>query len=116
MHVIQILPAVLGLLLTGNLLSPGAETSPPRPGPSGAAVSPARTRLFHMGFTAFPHDLTADAIKQAREFVRTNADLIAHHIEGVPWAEALRNEPFPKELMADRETKRSMTPPGAKSS
>jgi hypothetical protein len=40
--------------------------------------------------------------------------LIAHHIEGVPWAEALHNEPFPKELMSDRETKRSMTPPGAK--
>ena len=67
-----------------------------------------------MGFTAFPHDVTAEAINQTRQFVRTNADLIAHHIEGVPWAEALRNEPFPKELVSDRETKRSMTPPGAK--
>jgi hypothetical protein len=67
-----------------------------------------------MGFTAFPHDVTAQAIEQTRQFVRTNADLIAHHIEGVPWAEALRDEPFPKELMKDRETKRSMTPPAAK--
>jgi hypothetical protein len=32
----------------------------------------------------------------------------------VPWAEALKNEPFPKALMDDRETKRSMKPPGAK--
>jgi hypothetical protein len=32
----------------------------------------------------------------------------------VPWAEALRDEAFPKELVAERETKRSMTPPGAK--
>jgi hypothetical protein len=70
-------------------------------------------RPFRMGFTAFPHDVTSDAISQVRRFVGTNADLIAHHIEGVPWAEALRNEPFPAELMRDRETKRSMTPPGA---
>ena len=67
-----------------------------------------------MGFTAFPHDITAEAVNQTRQFVRTNADLIAHHIEGVPWAEALREEPFPRELVSDRETKRSMTPPGAK--
>ena len=78
--------------------------------PAGAA----KARSFRMGFTAFPHDITAEALKQTREFVRTNADLIAHHIEGVPWAEALRGEPFPKELMSDCETKRSMTPPGAR--
>ena len=78
-----------------------------------AATAPG-TRPFRMGFTAFPHDVTGEAIKQTRQFVRTNADLIAHHIEGVPWAEALRNEPFPKELVKDRESKRSMTPSGAK--
>src|SRR5262245_38311391 len=77
-------------------------------------TSAVRTRPFRMGFTAFPHDVTAEALNQTRQFVRTNADLIAHHIEGVPWAEALRDEPFPKELMADRETKRSMVPSGAK--
>jgi hypothetical protein len=81
---------------------------------SAAGSAVAQTRPFLMGFTAFPHDITAEAIDQTRQFVRTNADLIAHHIEGVPWAEALRNEPFPKELMSDRETKRSMAPPGAK--
>lgn len=73
-----------------------------------------QSRSFRMGFTAFPHDITVEAVNQTRQFVRTNADLIAHHIEGVPWAEALRNEPFPKELVSDREMKRSMTPPGAK--
>jgi len=80
-----------------------------------AAPAPsAKVRPFRMGFTAFPHDITAEAVNQARQFVRTNADLITHHIEGVPWAEALRGEPFPKELTADYETKRSMTPPGAR--
>src|SRR6185503_17444343 len=78
------------------------------------APSVPQSRPFRMGFTAFPHDITAEAVNQTRQFVRTNADLIAHHIEGVPWAEALRDEPFPKELERDRETKRSMMPPGAK--
>jgi hypothetical protein len=79
-----------------------------------SAADTAASRPFRMGFTAFPHDITAQAIEQTRQFVRTNADLIAYHIEGVPWAEAFKNEPFPKELMADRESKRSMKPPNAK--
>jgi hypothetical protein len=78
------------------------------------AAEPAKTRPFRMGFTAFPPDTTIEAVNGTREFVRTNADLIAHHIEGVPWAEALRDVPFPKELMEDRESKRSMKPAGAK--
>lgn len=95
---------ILGAVSSAELLAQNAATAPSVP----------RSRPFRMGFTAFPHDITAEAMQQTRQFVRTNADLIAHHIEGVPWAEALRNEPFPKALMSDRETKRSMTPPGAK--
>ena len=57
-----------------------------------------QSRPFRMGFTAFPHDFTIEAVEQTRQFVRDNADLIAHHIEGVPWAEALRDAPFPKEV------------------
>jgi hypothetical protein len=71
-------------------------------------------RSFRMGFTAFPHDITAEAVEETRRFVRDNADLIAHHIEGLPWAEALRDAPFPKEVLSDHESKRSMKPPGAK--
>ena len=55
-----------------------------------------------------------EAVEETRRFVRDNADLIAHHIEGVPWAEALRDAPFPKEVLSDHESKRSMKPPGAK--
>jgi hypothetical protein len=79
---------------------------------SGAAME--RSRSFLMGFTAFPHDISIEAVEQTRQFVRDNADLIAHHIEGVPWAEALRDAPFPKELVSEHESKRSMKPPGAK--
>lgn len=80
-----------------------------------ASVPPlAQSRPFRMGFTAFPHDFTVEAVTQTRQFVADNADLIAHHIEGVPWAEALRDVPFPNEVRSDHESKRSMKPPGAK--
>jgi hypothetical protein len=73
-----------------------------------------RSRPYRMGFTAFPHDITPEAVAETRRFVQANADLIAHHIEGVPWTEALREEPFSKELLGEYESKRSMKPPGAK--
>jgi len=73
-----------------------------------------RFRPFRMGFTAFPHDLTPQAVAETRTFVRANADLIAHHIEGVPWTEALRGDSYSKELLGEYESKRSMKPPGAK--
>jgi hypothetical protein len=82
----------------------------------GSAVAPPaqQARHFRMGFTGFPHDISVEAVEQTRQFVRSNADLITHHIEGVPWAEALQDAPFPKEVVSDHEFKRSMKPPGAK--
>jgi hypothetical protein len=81
--------------------------------PPAASAAP-RSRPFRMGFTAFPHDITPEAVAETRRFVHANADLIAHHIEGVPWTEALRDEPYSKELLDEYESKRSMKPPGAK--
>jgi hypothetical protein len=81
---------------------------------SASAPAAQSSRHFRMGFTAFPYDISIEAVEQTRQFVRDNADLIAHHIEGVPWAEALRDEPFPKEVLDDHGSKRSMKPPGAK--
>ncbi|MBN1507539.1 MAG: hypothetical protein JW955_11875 [Sedimentisphaerales bacterium] len=81
---------------------------------STAAQVAQQPRPFCTGFTAFPYDLSMEAVEQTRRFVRDNADLIAHHIEGVPWAEALCGAPFPKEVLDDHQSKRSMKPPGAK--
>lgn len=71
-------------------------------------------RTFLMGFTGFPHDFSLQAVTEARQFVRENADIIAHHIEGVPWAEALKGQPFQKEMVAEWEGKKAATPPGGK--
>ena len=46
----------------------------------------------------------------SRKFVRENGDILAHHIEGVPWAEALTGRPFPKALLEEWEGKKSATP------
>ena len=72
------------------------------------------TRHFRMGFTGFPHDFSIEAVLDAREFSRQNADIIAHHIEGVPWAEMLAGKPFSAELTAEWKGKKEATPPGGK--
>jgi hypothetical protein len=79
-----------------------------------AAQDAPESRPFRMGFTAFPHDLTAEAVEETRRFVHANADIIAHHIEGVPWAESTAERPLPPEMVREWEGKKSMTPPGAK--
>src|SRR3954465_7227563 len=71
---------------------------------------PAGTRPFLMGFTAFPPDFTPQAILSTRKFMKENADLIAHHIEGVPWTEALSGAPFPAAFMKEWEDKKLATP------
>jgi len=101
--------AVTFLLLWG--IADGSE--PPARNPA-AAPAAERSRSFRMGFTAFPHDISLEAMEETRQLVRTNADLIAHHMEGVPWTEALRDAPFPKEVLREHESQRSRKPPGAK--
>jgi hypothetical protein len=67
-----------------------------------------------MGFTGFPHDLSPEAVREARQFSRDHADIIAHHIEGVPWAEALGGKPFSDELLREWEGKKGATPKDGK--
>jgi hypothetical protein len=67
-----------------------------------------------MGFTPFPYDITVEAVAETRKFLHANSDIIAQHIEGVPWAEALKGEPFHKNLLDDWKGKREATPLGGK--
>jgi hypothetical protein len=71
-------------------------------------------RHFRMGFTGFPHDYSLEAVQDARNFSQKNADIIAHHIEGVPWAELLADKPFSGELLNEWNGKKEATPTGGK--
>jgi hypothetical protein len=83
------------------------------PAPSPAQDAPA-ARHFRMGFTGFPHDFTPAAGAEAHTFCRDNGDIIAHHIEGVPWAEALSGQPFSPKLLQEWQGKKDATPKGGK--
>jgi len=82
--------------------------------PVSGLAEEAGKRTFRMGFTGFPHDFSVQAVTDARKFVRENGDIIAHHIEGVPWAEALKGLPFQKKMLEEWEGKKAATPPGGK--
>lgn len=82
--------------------------------PKTPVEKPTGQRSFLMGFTGFVHDTTPAAVAASRKFVRENGDILAHHIEGAPWAESLSGKPFPKALLEDWEGKKSATPPQGK--
>ncbi|MGQ0637109.1 MAG: hypothetical protein ACT4QC_21075 [Planctomycetaceae bacterium] len=80
----------------------------------GAEPAPTGARSFRMGFTGFVTDYTLEAVMASRKFVREQGDIICHHIEGVPWTEALGDMPLPKAIVDDWTGKKSGTPPGGK--
>jgi hypothetical protein len=58
-------------------------------------------RSFEMGLTMFPYDYTAKAIKDTKDFVSDNADLVLIPVEkGIPWEESLENEDFDEDVQA----------------
>ena len=80
-----------------------------------SGVSPADTRAFFMGFTSWPYAATVKAVNDTYGFISGHADLITEHIEeGVPWAEALENRPFPPGFVARMEGRRKNRPKGAR--
>ncbi len=78
------------------------------------AAAESTNRPFRMGFTGFVYDMTPEAVNASRKFVRENGDILAHHIEGVPWAQALNGQPFPKAMLEEWEGKKLATPPNGK--
>ncbi|NOR87526.1 MAG: hypothetical protein GQ527_07955, partial [Bacteroidales bacterium] len=60
------------------------------------------SRSFYMGFTAFPYDLSSEALNQSYEYQAQNGDILLTHFDtGVPWHEALNDLPFPSEVQND---------------
>lgn len=68
-----------------------------------------------MGFTSWPYAATSEAVTGTYTFIGAQADFLNEHLdEGVPWAEALANEPFPAWLAAKMEGRRQHRPAGVR--
>ena len=76
--------------------------------------NPTGSRAFRMGFTGFVYDTTLEAVTASRKFVRENGDILAHHIEGVPWTESLKKQPYSQAMLNEWKGKKSATPSGGK--
>jgi hypothetical protein len=72
-----------------------------------------RTRSFRLGFVPFVPDTTPEAVNQVNQFIKENADIVAEHMESIPWAEALSGAPFNEHLMNDWRSRKSNVPKNA---
>ncbi len=106
---------ILIVLRRPEAAPPGLSAPVPPAAPAArGGKKPEGRRSFRMGFTGFVPDITPRAVAGARAFVRENGDILAHHIEGVPWAESLRGLPFPAKLLTEWEGKKTALAPGGK--
>jgi hypothetical protein len=101
------------ILCLAAVTAPGVEPSGCKANPTAKPQSNT-VRRFRMGFTGFPSDITLEAVLEARKFSRQNADILAHHIEGVPWAESLYEKPFSEKMMNEWKGKLQAIPKGGK--
>jgi hypothetical protein len=73
------------------------------------------TRPFYLSFTPFPYEISSQAVDYAYDQISKNADMITHSFdEGVPWVEALANQPFAKNIQDDWNYRLAKTPKGHK--
>jgi hypothetical protein len=77
---------------------------------AGSAQTPT-SRPFHLGFTPFPYAISFEAVDYTYERIAADADLILHHFDnGVPWVEALAQQPFHQNLRDDWFYRRARIP------
>ncbi len=69
-------------------------------------------RSFRMGFTPSPYLWTPKAWDEMAAFIRGNGDIVLQALFGVPWTEALHNQPFHPNFMADWERRKALTAGG----
>lgn len=75
----------------------------------------AQTRPFYMGFTPFPYDVSQEAVDFTYQKIAEDADVVNQHFDnGVPWVEALENEPFHANIVNDWQSRKEQTPAGHK--
>jgi len=79
-----------------------------------AALLSGADRTFYMGFTPWPYGMTEQAVEDTYQAIARHGDMINHHLESVPWKEALSGEPFAQGFRQNIENRRKRTPKGHK--
>lgn len=93
---------ILSILMAAALMACNKDTEP-------------ETRSFHMGFTPFPYENSLAGVNDAYARIESDADIINHHFDnGVPWIEALNEEPFHPAIMADWDFRKAKLNPNQK--
>jgi hypothetical protein len=73
------------------------------------------TRSFYMGFTPFPYAISQEAVDFSYQKITEDSDIVDHHFDnGIPWLEALQNQPFHSNILNDWAYRKSKTPEGHK--
>lgn len=80
----------------------------------GSVVGPGGVnRTFVMGFTAFPHANSTQAVLEAWDVIANDADLaVIHEDGGIPWQEALDGDPYDPSYEAWLDFQEGNIPPG----
>lgn len=81
----------------------------------GCTSNPPAPKQYPIGFTPFPYSTTS--LTEVMDFVygkiKTDGNLVAHHFDdGLPWAEALADAPFPSTVTTDWAFRKEHTPAG----
>lgn len=76
------------------------------------AVNPAGgSRNYYLGFTPYSFDVTSQSLDEVYNKISKDADIINHHFDdGIPWNEALLNQPFDANITADWAYRKAKTP------
>ncbi len=70
-------------------------------------------RSFHMGFTAWTHEATLEALDLTYERIATHGDITGQHfMGGIPWQAALGQTTYPDDVTSQTEFRSSKMPSG----
>lgn len=93
--IVVVIILIIGLLTVINGNNQPKEKYTHIPTPSFHNV----TRIFSMGLTPFPYDVTLEAVDTTYNILSQHTDIVAHHFDsGVPWPEAYSQEEYHQQV------------------
>jgi len=97
----KLVGVLLAAVVAAGCATPGRGSGEVTPLPAiHVDVPHPQDRLFAMGFTSWPYDVTDEAIAWTYDAIAEHGELIGfHNDDGVPWPQLAAGEPLPQELL-----------------